>query len=204
MTKVNEAEKQLFKIKQQVERCKKCNLSKTRIKAVAGEGSFLTKIIFIGEAPGKNEDHQGRPFVGRAGKLLDELLQFIGLERKQIFITNILKCRPPKNRNPLKNEIKMCTYFLDEQIELIKPKIIVSLGNYASTYLLNKYNIAEEKIGDVHGKVFCLDEHSFKTILIPIYHPAAAVYNPNLKEILKQDFKSIDEALLNISKKKFP
>ena len=182
-------------IKNSVNKCKKCNLFKSRKNAVFGEGSFNTKIILIGEAPGSNEDIQGIPFVGRAGKILDELLKSINLERKEIFITNIIKCRPPKNRNPLKSEIKKCKNFLNKQIKIIDPEIIVPLGNFATQFIFEKYKIKIEKIGIVHGKKFEIKTNDKKIIIIPVYHPAVSTYNPKTKETLLKDFQIIKKEL---------
>jgi len=178
-----------------VKKCKNCSLYKTRNNPVIGEGSIDTAVMFIGEAPGRNEDIQGRPFVGKAGKILDQLLNSIDLERKDVYIANILKCRPPNNRNPLKKEIKNCVNFLDQQIKIIKPKIIAPLGNFAVTYIFEKYGMKPDKIGNAHGKIFCVKNGANRLTIIPLYHPAAAVYNPNLIDFLISDFKSISKAL---------
>jgi len=193
----SKAESEINHIRQQIENCKNCPLWKTRLNPVAGEGMVTAKVMLIGEAPGKNEDIQGRPFVGRAGKLLDELIQSICKERKEIFITNIVKCRPPKNRNPLKSEIQTCTHYLDKQIELIKPQIIVPLGNFATSYILKKFSISEGRIGTIHGRTYQMKNNSTDSNIIPMYHPAAAIYNPNLKETLEKDFKKIRNLLYN-------
>ncbi|UCF13586.1 MAG: uracil-DNA glycosylase [Thermoplasmatales archaeon] len=195
MISLSKIEKEIKKIEQDVTNCKRCDLWKTRNNPVAGEGSVTTKVMFIGEAPGYNEDMQGRPFVGKAGKILDELLYSVGFERKEIYIANILKCRPLKNRNPLRKEIKACTSYLDKQIMTMKPKVIVTLGNFASSYVLEKFGFQAERIGKIHGKIFHIKNLLFDTRIIPSYHPAAAVYNPNLKNALMKDFKSIIEAI---------
>jgi len=176
----------LVKIANKIEKCKKCNLYKTRARAVPGEGSTRAKIMLVGEAPGRNEDIQGRPFVGAAGKILDKLLRSIKLKRKEIFISNILHCRPPHNRNPRAIEIKACTPYLNQQIKIIKPKIICTLGNFATSYILGKFGIKTKKgISKIHGKVFSIEDIK----IIPLYHPAAAVYNPRMFKILLRDFK---------------
>ena len=195
MISLSKIEKEIKQIERDVINCRRCDLWKTRNNPVAGEGSVTTKVMFIGEAPGYNEDMQGRPFVGKAGKILDELLHSVGFERKEIYIANILKCRPLKNRNPLRKEIKACTSYLDKQIMAIKPKIIVTLGNFASSYVLEKFGFQAERIGKIHGKIFQIKNLLFDTRIIPLYHPAAAVYNPNMKDVLMKDFKSIIEAL---------
>jgi len=181
----------LIKIEKTVKNCNKCSLSKTRINTVFGEGSKNVKIMLIGEAPGRNEDKQGIPFIGRAGKLLDDLLKSVNLKRDEVYITNILKCRPPKNRNPLKKEINACKSFLDKQIEIIKPKVICPLGNSASIYILKKYFFDPKRISDIHGKTFNVKSSSGDMIIIPLYHPAYAIYNTKSKKILINDFNQI-------------
>ena len=195
MISLSKIEKEIKQIGQDVTNCRRCGLWKTRNNPVAGEGVVTAKVMFIGEAPGYNEDMQGKPFVGKAGKIFDELLYSVGLERKEIYIANILKCRPPKNRDPLGDEIKACTSYLDKQIMAIKPKVIVTLGNFASSYVLEKFGFQAEKIGKIHGKIFRIKNLLFDARIIPLYHPAAAVYNPNMKDVLMQDFKSIIKAL---------
>ena len=191
MTKKQDMEKIIYLVKN----CKKCILYSTRNKTVIGKGSLDAKIMFIGEAPGSNEDSQGKPFVGKAGKILDELLNSICLKKNDIYISNILKCRPPNNRNPLKIEISICSKFLDKQIETIHPIIIVPLGNFAVSYIFKKFCIKFDKISKIHGKVFFVDTNFGKIKIIPIYHPAAAIYNIKLKNILFDDFKTIKQNL---------
>jgi len=176
-------------LKNKIYICKKCTIHKTRNNPVFGEGDLDTSIIFIGEAPGKNEDISGKPFVGKAGKILDEMLNSIGLDRKNVYISNILKCRPPKNRNPLKSEIYRCSIYIDEQIKLINPKLIIPLGRIAISYIFKKFGIPFEKINKIHGKVYSINK--FK--IIPMYHPAAIIYNKNLKKNLLTDFKIIKQ-----------
>jgi DNA polymerase len=183
-------EKEIGIINSSIKKCMKCILYKTRKNPVFGYGSIDAKIFFIGEAPGRSEDLQGLPFVGRAGRLFDELLQSIGLIREEVFISNILKCRPPKNRNPLKNEIEECKGYLEKQIRIIKPKIIVPLGNFASTFIFEKYDLKNDKISNIHGKVFKTFNNK-NLIIIPLFHPAVAIYNPNKKSILINDFEVI-------------
>jgi DNA polymerase len=172
-------------------KCKKCALWKTRNNPVVGYGSVNANILFIGEAPGRNEDLKGSPFVGRAGEILDELLKYINLERVEVYITNILKCRPPNNRNPLKSEIKTCTKYLNKQIEIIQPKIIVTLGNFASSYIFQKFSLKYYKISKIHGRIFNTSTVSGELNIIPIYHPAVASYDQNKKDIIIKDFKTI-------------
>jgi len=179
----------LEKINEEIKSCKKCPLSETRINAVPGSGNEKAKIMFIGEAPGRNEDIQGLPFVGAAGKFLDELLNEINLSRNDVFITNVVKCRPPNNRDPTKEEIEMCHGYLDRQIEIINPKIICTLGRFSMEYILDKFNISHGSITISHGKIFEIKNLFGKFLIIPMYHPAAALYNPNLKDTIREDFK---------------
>ena len=174
----------LEEIEEEIRNCKKCDLWKSRKNPVVGEGSTNAEILLIGEAPGYWEDVKGKPFVGKAGQFLNELLASIGLKRKEIYITNILKCRPPNNRNPLRCEIQACTPYLDRQIEYINPKVIITLGNFATSYILNKYGFGSEPIGKIHGRIYRDDK-----VIIPMYHPATAVYNPRMKKTLLEDFK---------------
>ena len=174
-----------------ISNCRKCGLYKTRTNTVPGDGNKDADIFFIGEAPGKNEDLQGKPFVGKAGKVLDELLDSINLERSDIFIGNILKCRPPNNRNPYDKEIKACTPFLDKQMDIINPKVIVPLGNFATQYIFEKFNIPKQKISKVHGEKFEINTFNSKLIIIPVFHPAVVTYNKNKMPTMKKDFKNI-------------
>ena len=180
-------ETEMKKLEQGVNDCKLCSLYETRNNPVIGEGSLDVKILFIGEGPGYWEDMKGRPFVGRSGKVLDELLESIGLKREDVYIANIVKCRPPENRNPMTEEIKACTPFLDLQIEIIQPKIIATLGNFATSFIFEKFGLEKKSISTVHGKVF--DMGSVK--IIPLFHPAVAVYNSNRKGELMEDFKNL-------------
>lgn len=163
--------------------CEKCGLAKSRTKFVFGSGSAEAKIMFVGEAPGKNEDLQGLPFVGQAGKLLDELLYSIGFDRNEVFIANVLKCRPPGNRDPRTEEINTCKDYLKEQIKIIDPKIICTLGRFSTQLLLG----TNKGISSIRGKVFKVESH----IIMPINHPAAALYTPSRMTVLKEDFQKI-------------
>ena len=188
-------EEHFEQLRKRVMSSKRCDLSRTRINPVFGECSENAEIMFIGEAPGANEDKQGRPFVGRAGKILDELLASIDLEREDVYIANILKCRPPNNRNPERGEIESCTEYLDAQIEMISPKVLVPLGNFAFQYLFQKYGLNAEKISVVHGKIFKKTTLFGTVYIVPMYHPAVATYNPNKKVILLDDIKVLFEVL---------
>lgn len=167
--------------------CTKCDLHKSRKNAVPGEGPKDAKIMIIGEGPGQNEDEQGRPFVGAAGKLLTELLETIGLNRSDVFITNIVKCRPPNNRAPRVSEIEACNPYLMSQIDLVKPRIICLLGTPAITTLLGKEFTATKS----HGKPTLKENR----LIIPMYHPAVALYDASLRGVLEADFGTLKKIL---------
>ena len=175
--------------------CKLCELWKTRTNPVIGEGSISTGIMFIGEAPGYYEDLQGRPFVGKAGRILDELLRSVALERADVYITNVLKCRPPGNRNPKPEEIVACAPYLDSQLAIIEPEVIVTLGSFSLSYIFHKFGLKPDKISKIHGKVFTVSTISGIKKIISLYHPAVATYNPGMKEILMEDFKRLADCL---------
>lgn len=177
------------RIEKSVEACKRCELWQTRTNPVAGEGSLSARILFVGEAPGYYEDLQGIPFVGKAGKVLDELLASIGLQRSEVYIANVLKCRPPKNRNPATEEIRACTPYLNTQMEIIQPEIIATLGNFSLAYIFDKFGLPKDKISKIHGKVFTVSTIAGVKKIIPLYHPAVATYNPGMMETLLADFK---------------
>ena len=172
----------LKKIEQAVITCKKCRLYRTATKAVPGEGSPNAKIVFVGEAPGFNEDKQGKPFVGRAGQLLDELLREIGLKRTDVWIGNVIKHRPPDNRDPMVDELRACRPYLSDQLKAIKPKLIVPLGRFAMAEYLS-----DAKISEVHGKAYRVSEY----VVLPLYHPAAALRSEAVLRELKADFRKI-------------
>ncbi|EDY35341.1 uracil-DNA glycosylase, family 4 [Aciduliprofundum boonei T469] len=180
----------LEKIEKEIKECKKCPLYKTRKNAVPGEGGFQRRIMFVGEAPGRREDELGRPFVGSAGKFLDELLASIGLSRKDVYITNIVKCRPPGNRDPTDEEIKLCSPYLDRQIAIMKPRIICPLGRFSAKYILEKFGFEIGKISKIQGKVF-----EGNILILPMYHPAAALYHQNLKTELYKSFEVLKSLL---------
>jgi len=182
--------KELEKIARKVSSCKKCLLYKNATKSVPGEGNPQSEVMFVGEAPGYWEDQQGRPFVGKAGKLLNDLLQLIKLPRENVFITNVIKHRPPGNRDPLPEEIEACKEFLDDQIKTVDPKIIVTLGRFS----LNKF-LPGEFISKIHGQARFMEFAGRKRIIIPMYHPAAALRNERVMEELKSDFQKIPKFL---------
>lgn len=179
------------RIVDEISNCKKCRLHETRNNPVPGEGSLNTRILIIGEAPGEKEDLAGKPFVGAAGRLLDSLLDKAGLKRSDVFITNIVKCRPPKNRKPRKDEIANCIPYLIRQIQLLKPEIIVLLGNTAAETIMELAGFKWNGIVKEHGRIVETNIFGLKAVLIPTFHPAAALYNPRLRRILEEDFEKI-------------
>jgi uracil-DNA glycosylase family 4 len=166
--------------------CERCALFRTRTLAVPGDGSPSAAVLFIGEGPGQNEDEQGLPFIGRAGKLLDQLLAEVPLRRSDVFITNVVKCRPPGNRDPEPDEVAACMPYLKAQIELIDPRVIVTLGRHS---MLRFY--PEGKISNDHGRIIPIGSR----VLLPLYHPAAILRNPRLNEPMLADIKRIPEAV---------
>ena len=174
-----------------VSSCTKCALAKGRTQVVFGSGSPNADLVFVGEAPGFHEDQQGIPFVGQAGKLLDKLLGGIGLTRADVFVANVLKCRPPGNRDPLPEEIAACEPHLFRQIELLEPKLVATLGNFATKLLSGK----PTGITRVHGHPQEVTLGARNVLLYPIYHPAAALYTPSMLAVLEQDFARIPELL---------
>lgn len=160
---------------------------------VIGEGSLSAKLFFIGEAPGKTEGETGKPFCGRSGKFLDEMIASIGLERKNVYITSVVKDRPQDNRDPTPKEIELYGPYLDRQLEIIKPKIIVLLGRISMKYMFERAGIADQldTIGTMHGKEYVGKLSYGKVVFLPLYHPAAALYNPKNKQVLMEDFKVV-------------
>ncbi len=186
---------ELRKIKDEVLALKSSPLYPERVKnkvfPVIGEGSHTAKIMFVGEAPGKNEAATGRPFCGAAGRILDELLGSVSIDRKAVYVTNIVKDRPPENRDPFPDEIQAYAPFLDRQIDIIKPEIIATLGRFSMVYVMEKFGLTEElkAISVIHGRMFEANASYGKIHIVPLYHPAAALYTGTLLEALKKDFR---------------
>lgn len=176
-------------IAKNVKNCSKCRLCETALNGVPGEGNIETEIVFIGEAPGANEDKTGRPFVGRAGNLLEKMLEKIGYTREDIWIGNVIKHRPPNNRDPLPDEIKACEPYLAMQLDIIKPKLVVTLGRFAMNYFY-----PDGKISRDHGKLIVLPQYN----VFPVYHPAAALRNREMAKALLKDFLQIPDILEEI------
>jgi uracil-DNA glycosylase family 4 len=177
---------ELEKVAAEVAVCTRCLLHQGRTKAVPGDGPEHADIMFIGEAPGFYEDQQGRPFVGAAGKFLDELLGSIGLKREDVFIANVIKCRPPGNRDPLPEEIEACKPFLDRQIEIIQPKLVVTLGRFSMARAFPK-----ARISHIHGQ----SRKIGGVVYYPMYHPAAALHQPSLRRTIEEDMRRIPELI---------
>lgn len=186
----------LLNIASQVSACEKCALHFSRKMSVPGEGPANSEIMFIGEGPGFYENEQGRPFVGQAGKFLDELLDAAGLKREEVFICNVVKCRPPGNRDPLPEELSACSAYLDQQIEAIDPCVIVTLGRYSMSKFLPM-----TKISEIHGQPRMVGDR----LIVPMFHPAAALHQPTLKPLLIADFQLLPKAVEQVKKdsKKF-
>ena len=173
----------LDEIRAQVENCHACSLCETRTNTVFGDGDPHARVLIVGEAPGKNEDLQGKPFVGAAGKFLDELLEEAGLKREEVFIANVLKCRPPSNRNPQADEIEACAPFLREQTQSIDPWIIVTMGNFATQFILR----TGTGITRLRGTV----QQTGRFVVLPVFHPAAAIYDRSKRDVLLEDFRQV-------------
>jgi len=177
----------LVALREHIGDCHRCALGDTRTTLVFGVGDPKARLMFIGEAPGRNEDLKGEPFVGAAGHLLDELLAGIGMTRGDVYIANILKCRPPANRDPQPGETQTCTPFLEEQVRLIDPAVIATLGNHATRFILK----TDRPIGALRGRLF----HRGGRCVVPIYHPAAALYDRSKAEVLSDDFRRLRTVL---------
>jgi len=177
---------ELDRIATEIRCCRLCQLHETRTQAVPGAGPVDAPVVFVGEGPGAREDEQGFPFVGASGRFLDELLESIGLGRDDVFITNVVKCRPPGNRDPHVTEVKACTGYLDRQLELVRPGLVVTLGRFAMGYFLS-----DGQISQIHGQPRSVDNLT----ILPLYHPAAALYRGSLRGVVQEDFQRIPKLL---------
>lgn len=182
------ADLELQKIADAVSTCNKCELHHSRANGVPGEGPPDAEIIFIGEGPGFHENMQGRPFVGAAGDFLVELLAGIGLKREQVYITNVVKCRPPGNRDPQPDELQACAPYLERQLQLINPKVIVTLGRFSMARF-----IPNAKISEIHGQPIRVRG----LLVVPFYHPAAALHRPSLRSVVEEDFATLPAMIKN-------
>lgn len=186
MVTLQERERALDQIADEIRVCERCELHRTRTKSVPGEGPADARVMLIGEAPGWNEDQQGRPFVGAAGKFLEELLAKAGLRRSDVFITNVVKSRPPGNRDPLPDEIAACAPFLDRQIGIIDPDVIVTLGRFSMARWF-----PGERISRIHGQ----PKRVGRRLIVPMYHPAAALHQQALRSTIEEDFARLPKIL---------
>ncbi len=190
-------EKELKQVKQAVQGLKESPLYAYRVKnnykVVFGEGNVNAPVMFIGEAPGKNEAQAGRPFVGAAGRVLNNLLESTGLKREDVYITNVVKDRPPQNRDPNAEEVATYAPFLKQQIEIIRPRVIVTLGRFAMEFILSYFNLPGQgkKIGDLHGKLLEGQTDYGQVEVLPLYHPAAGFYNDEVKKALQEDIQAL-------------
>ena len=185
----------LERVTAEVRACRLCPLHEGRMNPVVGGGSLDSPLVLVGEAPGRKEDEQGKPFVGSAGKLLDSMLEEAGLERSKLFITNIVKCRPPKNRRPLSKEVRACSTHLETLLGIISPRVISPMGNSSTGHFLRMFGLEKAKIGGIHGCVFRVEASWGDVILFPLYHPAAVLYNRTLEQELRDDFASLKRLL---------
>ena len=190
-------EDQLKNLNKEIRKCKKCSLAETRINAICGEGNPHAKLILIAQAPGKTEDREGRMFIGPSGKVLDKLLAWINIDRQEIYMTNLVKCMLPKYRRPKSEEIKICSQYLDREIELINSRILASLGYYESRYIFEKYYLPlpfKKEFREVYGKVF--DAGNKK--IIPLQHPAAVLHNSSLEDPMVRNYRKMQVLFVNL------
>ncbi|MFB6470985.1 MAG: type-4 uracil-DNA glycosylase [Vulcanisaeta sp. AZ3] len=177
-------------------KCTRCKLHLARKRVVPGEGPLNASIMMIGEAPGEREDEEGRPFVGAAGQLLTKLLNSVGIRREDVYITNIVKCRPPNNRDPEPDEIDACRPYLVTQILIVRPKVIICLGRHSAREVLMMAGYPENlvsNIGSIRGRVFNVRIGNIEVKVLPTYHPAAALYNPRLRSVIEEDLRRIKD-----------
>ncbi len=197
----NDRSQALKQIREEVQNLKESPLYQERVNnqtlPVIGEGSHNAQLMFVGEAPGRNEAKTGRPFCGSAGKILDDLLASIGVKREAVYITNIVKDRPPSNRDPLPEEIAIYGPFLDRQIDIIKPLIIVTLGRFSMSYIMKKSGLEDsiKPISQLHGQILEGSSLNSPIKVVVMYHPAAAIYNPKIKEVLQKDFQILSSLI---------
>ena len=183
---------EINELNKRIKGCKKCRLSETRINALCGEGNLNAKIMLIAQAPGQKEDKEGRMFIGPSGKVLDELLSTAGISRQAVYMTNLIKCMLPKYRKPKQDEIKTCSYYLDEEIKLINPEILAPLGYYATLYVFQKYGILPEaEFSSIYGRLFLTKDKR----ILPLPHPASLLYNPDFKQDLIKSYRKLQVLL---------
>lgn len=203
-----ETENEWVKLENEILNCTKCKLHTSRRRAVPGEGNRFSLVVFIGEAPGEKEDESGRPFVGPAGKLLTELIESIGFKRDDFYITNVVKCRPPSNRDPEDDEIDSCIPYLIKQLQLIRPRLIITLGRHAGKTLFKLAGLKWVSMTTNHGRAYSGKITNLEVKIIPTYHPASALYNPSMRRTLEEDFKNsikpaIEEVISRVTKRQY-
>jgi uracil-DNA glycosylase family 4 len=190
-------EYQLEHLNEEIRTCKKCILADTRTNALCGEGNLNAGLMLIAQAPGENEDREGRMFIGPSGKVLDALLRAVHIDRKEIYMTNLIKCMLPKYRRPKSEEIKLCSRYLDREIEVINPRILASLGYYASRYIFEKHDLllpSKKEFREVYGKVFDADNKK----IIPLQHPAAALHNSSIEEPMVRNYRKMQVLFVDL------
>jgi uracil-DNA glycosylase family 4 len=186
----------LEQIDREVTSCVECRLYKRRRHAVPGDGNINAEIMFVGEAPGRQEDAEGVPFVGQAGQLFDRFLADIGISRQNVYVTNVVKCRPPGNRDPRADEISVCTeLYLSRQVGVIRPKFLVMLGRHSASYVLSEVGMDVKGITQIHGEICEVAPFGFPVLALPMLHPAAALYQAKYKELLENDFAVLKSRL---------
>ncbi len=195
-----DAEKKEERLRWEIAHCTKCDLHLSRTHAVPGEGPLDARVFLIGEGPGREEDRRGLPFVGKAGRVLDALLDSIGMDRKTVFITSVVKCHPPGNRAPTRDESRICRPYLIRQLELRNPIILVPMGRWASWDVFELFDMEDGPVGDVHGKPFSVLSDDTERIIHPTYHPAVVTHNPKMRTALEQDFRSLEEMIQKMLK----
>jgi uracil-DNA glycosylase family 4 len=174
-------------LKQKIRECKECRLWETRINALPGEGNYDARVMLVAQAPGENEDREGRMFIGPSGKKLDELLQEADVSRQEIYVTNLVKCMLPKYRKPKQDEIQACVHHLNEEIRLINPSVIATLGYYATRYIFHKYQIQPPNFSKKYGNLFLADDRK----ILPLRHPAALLYNDSIREEMTENYRKL-------------
>lgn len=201
LSESSESQRRLNQLKELIRRCKKCPLYKQRTNPVPGEGPPTTNLMLIGEAPGRTEDLSGRPFVGQAGMLLTRTLESMGVRRATVYITNVVKCRPPENRTPLHEEVLACLPYLVEQIKAVRPKVILTLGLVSSLYIINIESVIKSgskpparRITEIRGRLYTCNVGGLKVEVIPTFHPAAILRNPRYRSLFESDVKKAIEA----------
>jgi DNA polymerase len=189
---------EINELNEEILKCKRCPLYQFKKNYVPGDGNPNSKILFIGEAPGRDEDIQGKPFVGKAGQVLNENIKNIfNLDRKDVYITNVVKCRPPNNREPKDEEIKACSIWLEKQLEIIQPEIIITLGHYSTKWIFEYFGIKFNSIMKDRGKIYKVNKWGKEIKIIPTLHPASTLYHKEWRELFDNDFKLIKSVLNN-------